>query len=883
MHSILWVLAICGSRLWRPSRALLSASATDPRRAPTCATIADIYALESLIQRCLLPYPEDYAAPVKIATPSGGSANALGETAQPASDLTTETKPIALDLPPPTAALSDADADLDILSDNTDFLSFEQWKAQMLQKGGQSPENVRGVRDGTQRPDTRQRPGNLHSALDSIGDDTEIDLGIDGSDARDGSETPPKPQDEKSEDNAKAAGEPEQKMKHSKEAGTTSKERFNYASFDCAATVLKTNTECKGPSSVLVENKDTYMLSTCSAKNRFLIVELCNDILIDTIVLGNFEFFSSTFRTFRVSISDRYPVKIDKWRELGTFEAQNTRAIQAFLIENGLIWARYLRIEFLSHYGSEYYCPVSLLRVHGKTMMDDYLNEVKASRGEDDGDDDEEATVEAAQSHTSTSPEPTLPTDAGNSTSSSSTNETVQSIDQMTTNDTCSSPSHLSPLAESADLLHPTCAANSSAQNEVSSRSEQSSGTIPIDATAQTTSSSTSHSQSINSAANFISTAIEVKASSSANPIVATSSPSPTPSNATADASPTASLTKLATSTTTSTTAIKSTADSQRPRTPSSANNFTAPTPPRPSTPSSPSPTTQDSFFKSVHKRLLQLESNATLSMQYIEEQSRLLRDALTRAERRQRARTGAFFERWNRTVRAELQDALQHQAEQARRDLAAMKATLRQERDDFAAHAAAELRMFRYLVGLQAALLVALSVGFAWFMRRAATNAYASTNGVAKAPPRRRNSRPRSAHRAPPRAAHFRDDSGDWSSRPSTPPAPPPRAGSRPGSRYGRLTPLRSLMTECSRPSSRGSTEGGCGKDGAGKGPDDADGTGLLTPTASDREGERPRSAPGEDAVLRRTWSTPAFAELGDVLGREEGGEFAFRRGEGS
>lgn len=31
---------------------------------------------------------------------------------------------------------------------------------------------------------------------------------------------------------------------------------------------------------------------------------------------------------------------------------------------------RYLRIDFLSHYGSEYYCPVSILRVYGLTQLD---------------------------------------------------------------------------------------------------------------------------------------------------------------------------------------------------------------------------------------------------------------------------------------------------------------------------------------------------------------------------------------------------------------------------------------------------------------------------------------------------------------------------------
>ena len=68
-------------------------------------------------------------------------------------------------------------------------------------------------------------------------------------------------------------------------------------------------------------------------------------------------------------------------------------------------------------------------------------------------------------------------------------------------------------------------------------------------------------------------------------------------------------------------------------------------------------PTTQESFFKSIHKRLQMLESNATLSLQYIEEQSRILRDAFIKVEKRQIKKTEAFLENLNATVFAELQD----------------------------------------------------------------------------------------------------------------------------------------------------------------------------------------------------------------------------------
>lgn len=48
----------------------------------------------------------------------------------------------------------------------------------------------------------------------------------------------------------------------------------------------------KDSSAVLNEGKDKYMLNECGAK-KFLIIELCEEIDVSSIEIGNFEFFSS--------------------------------------------------------------------------------------------------------------------------------------------------------------------------------------------------------------------------------------------------------------------------------------------------------------------------------------------------------------------------------------------------------------------------------------------------------------------------------------------------------------------------------------------------------------------------------------------------------------
>lgn len=104
-----------------------------------------------------------------------------------------------------------------------------------------------------------------------------------------------------------------------------------------------------------------------------------------------------------------------------------------------------------------------------------------------------------------------------------------------------------------------------------------------------------------------------------------------------------------------------------------------------------PQPSTQESFFKSVHKRLQQLESNSTLSLKYIEEQSRILRDAFGKVEKRQIATTATFLSNLNQTVNAELHGfrqaydqlwqstvlELEGQREQTQREMLALSARL--------------------------------------------------------------------------------------------------------------------------------------------------------------------------------------------------------------
>ncbi|KAL4242240.1 SUN domain-containing Suco/Slp1-like protein, partial [Abortiporus biennis] len=150
-------------------------------------------------------------------------------------------------------------------------------------------------------------------------------------------------------------------------------DRFNYASMDCSARVHDAHRSAKSASSILSSKKDRYMLSPCAEKNQYVVVELCDDIRIDTVQLANYEFFSGVFKDFTVRVAKTYPTDLEGWTVAGSYRAKNVRGVQSFHTPNSLgDFYRFIRVDFNSHYGNEYYCPLSLLRVYGLTHLEQW-------------------------------------------------------------------------------------------------------------------------------------------------------------------------------------------------------------------------------------------------------------------------------------------------------------------------------------------------------------------------------------------------------------------------------------------------------------------------------------------------------------------------------
>ena len=635
-------------------------------------------------------------------------------------------------------ATFEGDQEGDSPLDNANFLSFEDWKRQNLAKAGQSAENL-GARTGGVEP--RRRPGGINNALDSLGEDTEIEIDFGGFvnpgssvptplSTKSGTEKDGPTANNNFKESTTGTEESSGVRRKGKDAGKTCKERSNYASFDCAATVLKTNPESKGSTAVLVENKDNYMLNICSAKNKFFIVELCDDILIDTVVLANFEFFSSMFRTFRVSVSDRYPVKLEKWKDIGTFEARNSREVQAFLVENPLIWARYLRIEFLTHFGNEYYCPVSLLRVHGTTMMEEFNHDLKRTGTEEENDSEIRENEESEDIV---------------SISGVVSAEALKEQAQQTSKQVEATSAHIASPAPTATVTDPS----SRPITDVADIA------VPLHTDAALPNAFAPYNFSISKQLEAMLSALDNDYEScrpqekppgiserayvpSVSPQVYQITTSSRVANATKSVTSQVSA-QMSHATVTKETKLEEVSFVPIPEQGSSANKFEqadqtiasgVKVPASSTQPPNANPTTQESFFKSVHKRLQLLESNTTLSLQYIEEQSRILRDAFSKVEKRQLAKTTAFLESLNSTVLTELRNfrgqydqiwqstvlELSSQREQSQHEVFALSARLSLLADEI---------VLQKRIAILQSLLILLCLGLAIFSRSASAPTY--------------------------------------------------------------------------------------------------------------------------------------------------------------
>ncbi|CAH2078120.1 unnamed protein product [Thlaspi arvense] len=148
---------------------------------------------------------------------------------------------------------------------------------------------------------------------------------------------------------------------------------YNYASAMKGAKVVDHNKEAKGASNVLGKDHDKYLRNPCSVSNKSVVIELAEETLVDTVRVANFEHYSSNLKEFSLSGSLSYPTEL--WAHAGSFVAANVKQVQTFRLPEPK-WLRYLKLNLISHYGSEFYCTLSVVEVFGIDALEQMLEDL---------------------------------------------------------------------------------------------------------------------------------------------------------------------------------------------------------------------------------------------------------------------------------------------------------------------------------------------------------------------------------------------------------------------------------------------------------------------------------------------------------------------------
>jgi hypothetical protein len=169
---------------------------------------------------------------------------------------------------------------------------------------------------------------------------------------------------------------------------TTKHVEVDYASKSAGAIILDSSPNFNGVSNLLQQDRDRYAIVPCMEPIKYIVIGLSEDILVKQIAIANYERYSSHMKEIRIyGSTSTYAIRnAESWKHLGNFIANNNTniySIQNFdIIEPS--WVRYIKVEFISYHGNEYYCTVSQILVHGSTVLQGFHEQWNDNNVDDD-------------------------------------------------------------------------------------------------------------------------------------------------------------------------------------------------------------------------------------------------------------------------------------------------------------------------------------------------------------------------------------------------------------------------------------------------------------------------------------------------------------------
>jgi len=154
--------------------------------------------------------------------------------------------------------------------------------------------------------------------------------------------------------------------------------RYNYASERNGAKVLAANREAKNALSALSEDRDAYLISPCAAQ-KWLVVELSEEVRVESLVLANWEFYSAPIKELDLFSARHYPPA--EWAPLARLQATPQRGSHLFQLPHPP-WARFLLLALRSQHGEARFCTLSALAVHGMDAAETLREEMALAEAE---------------------------------------------------------------------------------------------------------------------------------------------------------------------------------------------------------------------------------------------------------------------------------------------------------------------------------------------------------------------------------------------------------------------------------------------------------------------------------------------------------------------
>lgn len=137
-------------------------------------------------------------------------------------------------------------------------------------------------------------------------------------------------------------------------------------------------------------SKDKYLIVPCTSKKEY-VLSLSEEVVISEFMLLNTEEFSSRIELFNLYGSTTYPT--NNWEKLGTFLAKEVIGEwQSFPVKK--TWSRYLKFEWKTTYGFQYYCTLTQIQVCGLTMAQGLKDDLQNIQFEDSNQNIEPEIVE---------------------------------------------------------------------------------------------------------------------------------------------------------------------------------------------------------------------------------------------------------------------------------------------------------------------------------------------------------------------------------------------------------------------------------------------------------------------------------------------------------